>query len=142
MDKARFYELFSKVTSDLQARGISTSEIGELKTFALVGFESLTETPTPEEQPPYDEMSVYLKKDNEIVGIHAIGEKDTSWQVHELDGTITQRKGFQAMDIWGNQYNSDLKMIGKGSFRVHNDIETEVNSWKADGWVAFEPVVK
>lgn len=92
------------------------------------------------EKSPYDEINIFLRKDDEIVGLHCIGEKDKDYEVMELDGTITQRHGFLAEESWGNYYDEDYNIKGRGSFRVFEDIEILAEEFEADGWVRFERV--
>lgn len=84
-----------------------------------------------EENPPQPDpmegmvgKNVYLKKDGAIVGIHAVGD--------EFEGQ------FQQFEIWGNEYDDEHNMLGRGSFRVFDTLENEVKNWEADGWVQFE----
>lgn len=77
------------------------------------------------EEPQFDSLDIYLKKDDQIVGLHAIGHK-------EPDGA------FYSLEQWGNEYDDEHNMLGRGSFRVHNDIETVAKDFEADGWVRFE----
>ena len=81
---------------------------------------------------------IYLKKDGEIVGLHAIGEKDAEWTLVALDGTETRVKGFQQHEQWGNEYDENHKMLGRGSFRIFGDIEEAAKEMEADGWVTYE----
>jgi hypothetical protein len=83
------------------------------------------ENPPPPD--PYEGMvarNIYLKLNDEIVGLHAIG--------YEHEGVFDQ------VDVWGNVYDEDHNMLGRGSFRVHNDIEVEAKSWEADGWSRYD----
>lgn len=95
-----------------------------------------------EEMPPYDSLDIYLTKDGQIIGLHAIGEANSKWIVKHLDGTEEQKFGFNEMERWGNEYNNDLKMIGRGSFRVHQSIEDVAQELIQDGWRRFIPDVK
>lgn len=86
---------------------------------------------------------IYLKKDNEIIGLHAIGYDNSTWTETALDGTSTDKQGFSAMEKWGNEYDENHKMLGRGSFRVHDDIEKVAKELEADGWTIYEgPTVK
>lgn len=87
----------------------------------------------------YDEKAIYLMnpKTGEIVGLHAIGQKDAEWVQVELDGTRTQKKGFFADDKWGNPYDKFLNFTGN-SFRVHTDIEVCAMEFINDGWVDLD----
>lgn len=91
-----------------------------------------------EEMPQFDSLDIYLQKDGRIIGLHAIGESDAKYKVVDLDGSETMKKGFLAFEQWGNEYDQDYKMIGRGSFRVFGDIEEEAKEFEADGWVRFE----
>lgn len=87
--------------------------------------------------PPFDSKSIYLRKDGNIVGLHSIGENDSYWTIKELDGTEHQKTGFRAIESWGNNYDENYKMIGRGSFRVFKDIEKEAKEFEEDGWIRF-----
>lgn len=95
-----------------------------------------------DEMPPYDSRDIYLTNGTEIIGLHEIGEANSSWIVKHLDGTEEQKFGFSAYERWGNEYNNDLKMIGRGSFRVHIDIEEVAKDFETDGWTRFIPEIK
>ena len=85
----------------------------------------------------FDCKDVFLKKDDDIIGLHAIGIDNTPYQIQELDGTITDHFGFMHEQIWGNKYNRDFNMIG-GSFRVHTMFDEELKSWLDDGWTIIQ----
>lgn len=86
-----------------------------------------------------DSKSIYLRKGAEIIGLHAIGYNNSQWTVLELDETETLHHGFQAMEAWGNQYDENLEMIGRGSFRVFDDISKVADEFIIDGWEPFNP---
>lgn len=86
---------------------------------------------------------IYLKKDNNIIGLHAIGHPDSEWTEEAIDGTRTQKHGFNAMEQWGNEYDENHKMLGRGSFRVFEPIEELAKKFEDDGWIVYEgPTVK
>lgn len=86
---------------------------------------------------------IYLKNLNgEIIGLHAVGEPNGEWDVHGLDGSVTRKKGFNAMERWGNNYDDNHKMLGRGSFRVHDDIEKVAKELVEDGWITYEGPTK
>lgn len=87
-----------------------------------------------------DSKDIYLKKDGEqtYIGLHAVGEANSEWDVQYLDGTIVRQKGFKAWESWGNEYVAG-KMVGRGSFRVFNEIEEAARQLEEDGWVRFTP---
>ena len=68
--------------------------------------------------------NIYLKKDNQAIGLHAWG--------YEFNGN------FYSEEVWGNEYDNQGQMIGRGSFRVFNEIEAEAKEFEADGWVRYE----
>lgn len=86
----------------------------------------------------YDSKNIYLKKNNQIIGLHSIGYDNSEWEVHNLDGSIVQMKGFQPIESWGNEYDENYQMLGRGSFRIFADIEEAVKDMETDGWVRFE----
>ncbi len=86
-----------------------------------------------------DYKNVYLRKGTEIIGLHAIGDNNSEWIVIGLDGSETFHRGFRAYESWGNEYNEDLQMIGKGSFRVFNDIDIVAEEFVSEGWEYFNP---
>jgi hypothetical protein len=81
-----------------------------------------------------DLKDIYLRKDNEIIGLHSIGYADPyEYTLVELDGTEIQKKtDFMPLETWGNRYNENYEMVG-GSFRVHQFIEDEAKEFEADG---------
>jgi hypothetical protein len=88
----------------------------------------------------FDSLDIYLRKNNEIVGLHAYGHAwPSEYDVQELDGTLTRNtSNFTAYEQWGNEYNEKFEMIGRGSFRVFGDIEETAKEFEADGWTRFE----
>lgn len=86
----------------------------------------------------WETKNIYLRKGDDIIGLHAVGIDNMQWDLEELDGTRIKCQGFQAIDKWGNVYNEAYEMQGRGSFRVHQDIEKEAQEFEADGWVRFE----
>lgn len=90
----------------------------------------------------FDSKDIFLKKGNEIVGLHAIGyAEDNEMEVYELDGSITLYKtDFVELEKWGNCYDKNLNMVGLGSFRVHNlTIEHAATEFEKEGWTRFNP---
>lgn len=87
----------------------------------------------------YDSKNIYLKKDDQIIGLHSIGCDNSEWTVsNPFDNTVVQMKGFQVIESWGNEYDENYKMLGRGSFRIFGDIEEYAKEMEADGWVRFE----
>jgi hypothetical protein len=88
----------------------------------------------------YDSKNIYLKKDNEIVGLHSTGVAGPhEYTLIGLDGSESLIKtDFMAYETWGNEYDQDFNMLGRGSFRVHTDIETAAKELELDGWIRFE----
>src|SRR3989442_381436 len=99
-----------------------------------------------EEESPFNglqEKSIYLKKDKEIIGLHAIGEPDSEWNLIKLDGSRVGQKGFKQHEQWGNHYDENHNMLGRGSFRIFDDIEETAKELEIDGWIVYEgPKVK
>lgn len=76
----------------------------------------------------------YLQKGEEIIGLHAVGEEGP-YILCDLDGKEYTKHGFHAMEQWGNNYNKDFQMIGRGSFRLFGDIDEAAKEMMEDGWV-------
>jgi hypothetical protein len=86
-----------------------------------------------------DFKDIYLKKGNEIIGLHGIGyKKPYECTITELDGTKTSRTlDFMYLEKYGNKYDENFNMLG-GSFRIFNIcIEDAAKEYEADGWVRF-----
>ena len=93
------------------------------------------------ENEQYDSLDIYLKKDNKIIGLHAIGCKGPyEFTLVDLDGSSsTITSDFQVFEMWGNEYNERFEMIGRGSFRVFGySLEFAAEAYEADGWIRFE----
>lgn len=89
----------------------------------------------------FDSWNIYLKKDDEIVGLHAFGISGPyEFTLTHLDGREEIIKtNFQTFEQWGNEYDKNFNMIGRGSFRVFSlDIEEAAKDMEKDGWVRFE----
>lgn len=80
--------------------------------------------PTLEQDGMVSRDAILFKDGHNIVGIHAIGYPDV-----DENGVGT----FHQMEIWGNHYDKNLKMIG-GSFRVFEDFDAVVADLKAEGF--------
>lgn len=98
----------------------------------------------------YDSLTIYLKKEGTpgFIGLHAIGMANSEWDLVTPKGMfgneeeiIVRQKGFQAIEAWGNEYNDEHQMVGRGSFRVFSNIEDAAKEMVADGWVIFTPEV-
>lgn len=74
----------------------------------------------------YESKSIYLKKDQDILGLHATGYTDEHGQ-------------FQNMEAWANHYhyNEQFKYLGS-VYRIFGPIEEEAAGLKADGWIEIE----
>lgn len=102
--------------------------------------------PGEENPPPPDPFEgmiskdVYLKQGEYTIGIHAIGYPGPyTYTEQALDGTRTEKTDdFQQMEIWGNEYNEQFQMIGRGSFRVHERFDVAVREFEKEGWVRIE----
>lgn len=71
----------------------------------------------------YESKSIYLKKDDDIIGLHAT-------MAPTEDGLIQ-------MEGWCNAYSNDFKYIGS-IYRIFGPIEEEAAELKKDGWVEIE----
>lgn len=76
-----------------------------------------------------------------IVGLHAIGHAGPyEYTLHRQDDTIELIKtNFMVLEAWGNEYDDEHNMLGRGSFRLHtNDIEQYAKDMEAEGWERYE----
>lgn len=72
------------------------------------------------EQPPFELKDVYLKKDEDVIGLHAVGDKTET--------------GFHQYEAWANLYDPSFKFLGS-IYRIFGPIEEEADNLKKDGWV-------
>lgn len=88
----------------------------------------------------FDSKDIYLRKGTEVVGLHSIGHAiPYEYVLIELDGTkINKKTDFMPLETWGNQYDANYNIVGRGSFRVHQFIEDEAAEFEANGWTRFE----
>lgn len=97
------------------------------------------------EMDDFDSKDIYLKKEGQIIGLHAVGYKGPytytfSNPFEGIEQEITT--DFMEIERWGNEYDNEYNMLGRGSFRVHSDIEVAAKELELDGWVRFERQVK
>lgn len=88
-----------------------------------------------------DTIDIYLKKDDRIIGLHAIGYAGPyEIKVIEIDGSYKiENLNFNALEMWGNEYNEDYTIKGRGSFRLFGyDLDKEAKEFEEEGWVRFE----
>lgn len=90
----------------------------------------------------FDSKDIYLKSPKgEIVGLHAVGHKEPyTFTLRHLDGKEEQiTTDFMELEKWGNEYDENLIMQGRGSFRVFDlTIEHTAKAFEEDGWIRFE----
>lgn len=96
----------------------------------------------------YDSKDIYLVKRNRdsheesyFIGLHAVGHAGPYvYDKIDLDDSVTRCvSNFMSLDTWGNEYDSDLKIVGRGSFRLHtSDIEEYATELESDGWVRVD----
>lgn len=89
----------------------------------------------------FDSKDIYLKKDNEIIGLHAIGIAGPyEFTLSELDGTNKLIKtNFMELEKWGNVYDENYNIVGRGSFRVFDlTLEHAAEEFEKEGYVRFE----
>lgn len=106
--------------------------------FEMIDVESETES-TPNFQ--FDSKNIYLKKDDQIVGLHAVGHAEPyTFTLRHLDGTEEEiTTDFMEIEKWGNEYTPDYEIKGRGSFRVFDlTIEHTAKAFEEEGWVRFE----
>ena len=96
--------------------------------------------PQPDPMDQFDSKDIYLKKDDVIVGLHAIGHRmPYEYDLHHADGSVTREKtDFMQLEVWGNEYDENHQMLGRGSFRVHDEIELAAKEFEADGFVRYK----
>jgi hypothetical protein len=88
-----------------------------------------------------DEKSIYLRRDAEIIGLHSVGYSGHyEYMLIELDETeVLKTSDFMPLQSWGNEYDENYNMVGRGSFRLNTDfIEDVAKDLESDGWVIFE----
>lgn len=72
------------------------------------------------EQPDYKTKDIYLKKGEDVLGLHTYGDE-------------TAELGFQQMEAWCNAYDEKFKFLGS-IYRIFGPIEEEAAELKKDGW--------
>ena len=89
---------------------------------------------------PLDTKDIYLKRGTEIIGLHSIGDRvPHEYDSIAIDGTVTHKiTDFKAIESWGNEYDNEYNMLGRGSFRLFGDIEEVASELEAEGWIRFE----
>ncbi len=94
-----------------------------------------------------DSKNIYLRttigpgKTPAIVGLHAIGYAGPyEYTLQHQDGKEELiRTKFMVMEAWGNEYDDEHNMLGRGSFRLHtNDIVKYAKDMVAEGWEIYE----
>lgn len=100
-----------------------------------------------DENSDWDSKNIYLTttygpgKVKMIIGLHAIGHAGPySYTLVNLDKTEqTIHTNFMVMEAWGNEYDEEHNMLGRGSFRLNtNDIEAVAKDYEAEGWTRCE----
>lgn len=89
-----------------------------------------------------DSQDIYLKKDDKIIGLHAIGYNTPyDCELVEQDGSRSIIKmDFMALQKWGNEYDEEMKILPPGSFHVFDlTINHAAIEMEKDGWVRFDP---
>lgn len=94
-----------------------------------------------------DSKDIFLRKKigvyeiYSIVGLHAIGHAGPyPHTIHHLDGTVEERVGnFDTLEAWGNEYNDEQNIPGRGSFHLNtHDIEEYARDMVVEGWEIYE----
>lgn len=80
-----------------------------------------------DEQPPYISKDIYLRKGDQLIGLHTYGD--------EFEGK------FQQMEAWANSYTLDYKFEGS-IFRIFGPIEEEKTAFLEEGWMVVPPPFK
>jgi len=94
----------------------------------------------------WDSKDIYLTTTladgtKQIVGLHAIGHaQEYTYTEIGLNNERTEvTTGFSAIETWGNEYDENHNMLGRGSFRLHShDLDKTVKEWESEGWVRCE----
>lgn len=68
----------------------------------------------------FESKDIFLKKDDEIIGLHATGYMDENSQ-------------FQSMEAWLNVYDLNRKFLYSAA-RIFGDLEIEAEALEKDGW--------
>ena len=91
-------------------------------------------------KPDFDSKNIYLKKDNMIVGLHAIGIDGPYTYTMDNNGIKSEiTTDFETLESWGNEYDENHNMLGRGSFRLNViNIEDYAKDLVLDGWVIYE----
>lgn len=99
-------------------------------------------------QDEYDSKNIFLRKAvsdklsdvYDIVGLHAIGHAGPYEYTLDDNSKISHIKtNFMALETWGNEYDDEHNMLGRGSFRLHtSDIEQYAKDMEAEGWERYE----
>lgn len=72
-----------------------------------------------EDQPDFESKDIFLKKDKDILGLHAFGDYTD--------------QGFQQFEAWCNAYDENFKFLGS-IYRIFGPIEKEAEELKKEGW--------
>lgn len=86
-----------------------------------------------------------IKKGDEIIGLHAMDyEEPYEFTLTHIDGSSEIIKtDFMELEKWGNEYNKNSEMIGRGSFRLFDlTIEHSAKAFEDEGWTRFEGPVQ
>lgn len=89
-----------------------------------------------------DIKNIYLTKNEEIIGLHAIGHSEPhEFDLIHLDGSRERIKtDFMELEKWGNEYDSKGNMLGRGSFRIFDlTLEHSAKEFEKEGWIRFTP---
>ena len=116
--------------------------------FSLKGTREMAATSdktiTLSQGPGLDFKDIYLQarigKSNffTIIGVHGVGY--AGFYVHKVVGQEDiVISNFQALEVWGNEYDEEHNVMGRGSFRLHTtDIDSYVGELESEGWVRRE----
>ena len=93
-----------------------------------------------------DSKDIYLKTKvghsiiENIIGLHAVGYAGPYSYTLDNNGEVsTINTNFMAIETFGNEYDHEHNMLGRGSFRLHtNDIEEYAKELEKEGWVRCE----
>lgn len=103
--------------------GSDDREMSLRRKYLLDAMRQIKEAIGMDQQPDFDSKDIYLKKGDDVVGLHTFGDNTEC--------------GFMQMEAWANAYDLKFKFLGS-IYRIFGPIEDEAAEMKKDGWVEVE----